>query len=58
MTTYHFDFAIGARVTLAELNVKARVVMVRYDGFNEEYYVSYWYDGELKQHWTHRDDIK
>lgn len=56
--TYHFDFAIGARVTLVELNIKARVVMVRYDGFNEEYYVSYWYDGELKQHWIHREDIK
>jgi len=56
--TIHFDYRIGDLVLITALNTKARVSIVRWDGINQEYYVSYWIDGDYKQHWIHREDLK
>jgi len=52
------DYNIGSIVRIPALDVKCRISMIRWDGINEEYYVSYWINGEYKQHWLHREDLQ
>lgn len=55
--TVEFDFTIGQRIEISALERRGTVRLVRFDGGQHEYFVSWWDEGKRQAEWLPADEI-
>ncbi len=55
--TVDFEFTIGQRIEIRALERRGTVRLVRFDGTQPDYFVSWWDEGKRQSEWLPADEI-